>query len=330
MKKLSNKKKKLYIMISIATLLIILFASFRQGSIEITLKELFEGICGSNVSDNYEIVRDLRMPRVFTAILIGANLSIAGVLLQAVIRNPLADPYVTGISSGASLVTVAVMIFMPSIGIMRPILGFLGGLISCAIVYMFAYKNELSPIRIVLVGAAINALFGGCISMMTTSLGMGASNIQRWLQGSLAAVKWSDVIIILIYSIIGILLALLLSRNCNILMLGNKNAKGLGINGDVQMIMITGIAVFLSSISTSVGGVISFVGLVVPHICRMIVGSDHKYLIPFSGFVGANLLLIADTLGRVIMKPYEVPVGIIMAIIGAPFFLYILRRSDIK
>lgn len=330
MKKLSNKKKKLYIMISIATLLIILFASLRQGSIEITLKELFEGICGSNVSDNYEIVRDLRMPRVFTAILIGANLSIAGVLLQAVIRNPLADPYVTGISSGASLVTVAVMIFMPSIGVMRPILGFLGGLISCAIVYMFAYKNELSPIRIVLVGAAINALFGGCISMMTTSLGMGASNIQRWLQGSLAAVKWSDVIIILIYSIIGILLALLLSRNCNILMLGNKNAKGLGINGDVQMIMITGIAVFLSSISTSVGGVISFVGLVVPHICRMIVGSDHKYLIPFSGFVGATLLLIADTLGRVIMKPYEVPVGIIMAIIGAPFFLYILRRSDIK
>ena len=171
---------------------------------------------------------------------------------------------------------------------------------------------------------------GGFTSMMTTSLGMGASNIQRWLQGSLAAVKWSDVSIILIYSIIGVVIALLLSRNCNILMLGNKNAKSLGINGDVQMIIITGVAVFLSSISTSIGGVISFVGLVVPHICRMIIGSDHKYLIPFSGLVGANLLLLADTLGRVIMKPYEVPVGIIMAIIGAPFFLYILRRSDIK
>lgn len=323
-------KKKLYIIISLIVLSILLFTSLGQGSIDITLKELFEGIFGSNISNNYEIVRDLRMPRVFIAVLIGANLSIAGVLLQAVIRNPLADPYVTGISSGASLVTVAVMIFMPSIGMMRPILGFLGGVLSCGIVYIFAYKKELFPIRIVLVGAAINALFGGFTSMMTTSLGMGATNIQRWLQGSLVAIKWSDVTIILIYSIIGIVLALLLSRNCNILMLGNKNAKSLGINGDLQMIIITGVAVFLSSISTSIGGVISFVGLVVPHICRIIIGSDHKYLIPFSGLVGANLLLLADTLGRIIMKPYEVPVGIIMAIIGAPFFLYILRRSDIK
>ena len=330
MKRLSNNKKKIFIIISFITLSIILYASLRQGSIDISVRELFEGLFGTNVSNNYEIVRDLRMPRVFIAILIGANLSIAGVLLQAVIRNPLADPYVTGISSGASLVTVGVMIFMPSIGAMIPIVGFLGGVLSCAIVYIFSYKKELSPIRIVLVGAAINALFGGFISMMTTSLGMGASNIQRWLQGSLAAVKWSDVNIIMIYSIIGIVLALLLSRNCNILMLGNKNAKGLGINGDLQMIIITGVAVFLSSISTSVGGVISFVGLIVPHICRMIIGSDHKYLIPFSALVGANLLLLADTLGRVIMKPYEVPVGIIMAIIGAPFFLYILRRSDIK
>ena len=330
MKKLSDKKKRAYIIVSLITLAVILFVSLRQGSVDITIKELFEGLFSKNTSNNYEIVRDLRMPRVFIAVLIGANLSIAGVLLQAVIRNPLADPYVTGISSGASLVSVAIMIFMPSIGIMRPIFGFLGGAVSCTIVYIFAYKKELSPIRIVLVGAAINALFGGFTSMMTTSLGMGASNIQRWLQGSLATVKWSDVHIILIYSVIGIVLALLLSRNCNILMLGNKNAKSLGINGDVQMIIITAVAVFLSSISTSVGGVISFVGLVVPHICRMIIGSDHKYLIPFSGIIGANLLLLADTLGRVIMKPYEVPVGIIMAIIGAPFFLYILRRSDIK
>ena len=219
-------KKKLYIIISLIVLSILLFTSLGQGSIDITLKELFEGIFGSNISNNYEIVRDLRMPRVFIAVLIGANLSIAGVLLQAVIRNPLADPYVTGISSGASLVTVAVMIFMPSIGMMRPILGFLGGVLSCGIVYIFAYKKELSPIRIVLVGAAINALFGGFTSMMTTSLGMGASNIQRWLQGSLAAVKWSDVSIILIYSIIGIVLALLLSRT--FLCLGIKMQRALG------------------------------------------------------------------------------------------------------
>ena len=329
--RVSDKKFKIsFIVISLLVLLTTILISLKLGSVNITFKELISGLFLGQSDGNIGIIRDLRMPRVIIAVLVGANLAIAGVLLQSVIRNPLADPYVTGISSGASLVTVAVMIFIPSIGMMRPILGFLGGVISCGIVYIFAYKKELSPIRIVLVGAAINALFGGLTSMMTTSLGMGASNIQRWLQGSLAAVKWSDVSIILIYSIIGVVIALLLSRNCNILMLGNKNAKSLGINGDIQMIIITGVAVFLSSISTSIGGVISFVGLVVPHICRMIIGSDHKYLIPFSALVGANLLLLADTLGRVIMKPYEVPVGIIMAIIGAPFFLYILRRSDIK
>ena len=193
-----------------------------------------------------------------------------------------------------------------------------------------AFNKGLSPIRIVLAGAACNALLGGFSSMFTISAGLGSANIQKWMMGSLATVTWNNVFILVIYSIIGITLALLLSGKCNILMLGSKNAKSLGVNADLYMIIVTLAAVFLASISTAIAGVISFVGLVVPHICRILVGSDHKYLIPCSGVVGAILVLFSDTIGRVLMAPYEIPVGIVTAIIGAPFFLYLLKRSNLK
>ena len=226
--------------------------------------------------------------------------------------------------------TVFFMVFMPNVTTLRPIFGFLGGLVSCVIIYFMAYKNGLSPIRIVLAGAACNALLGGFSSMITISAGLGSSNIQKWMMGSLATVTWSNVKILLVYSLIGIIMAILLSKVCNILSLGSKNAKSLGFNSDIYIIIVTAVAVFLASISTAIAGVISFVGLLVPHICRMIIGSDHKYLIPCSGIAGAFLVLFADTIGRMAMRPNEIPVGIVTCIFGAPFFLYLLRRSDLK
>ncbi|MDU2265425.1 iron ABC transporter permease [Clostridium celatum] len=329
--KVSNKKFKIsFIVLSILILLVTVLVSLKLGSINITFRELIKGIFLGQSDGNIGIIKDLRMPRVIIAILVGANLAIAGVLLQAVIRNPLADPYITGISSGACVVTVFFMVFIPSVTNLRPIFGFFGGLVCCMIIYFMAYKNGLSPIRIVLAGAACNALLGGFSSMITVSAGLGASNIQKWMMGSLATVNWSNVNILLIYSTIGILAAILLSKVCNILALGSKNAKSLGFNSDIYMIIVTAVAVFLASISTAIAGVISFVGLVVPHICRIIIGSDHKYLIPCSGIVGAFLVLFADTVGRMAMRPNEIPVGVVTCIFGAPFFLYLLRRSDLK
>ncbi len=329
--KVSNKKFKIVI---ISSLLILLLAtiliSLKLGSINIGYRELISGILFGQENKNISIIKDLRMPRVIIAVLIGANLAISGVLLQSVIRNPLADPYVTGISSGACAVTVFFMVFMPNVTTLRPIFGFLGGLVSCVIIYFMAYKNGLSPIRIVLAGAACNALLGGFSSMITISAGLGSSNIQKWMMGSLATVTWSNVKILLVYSLIGIIMAILLSKVCNILSLGSKNAKSLGFNSDIYIIIVTAVAVFLASISTAIAGVISFVGLLVPHICRMIIGSDHKYLIPCSGIAGAFLVLFADTIGRMAMRPNEIPVGIVTCIFGAPFFLYLLRRSDLK
>ena len=204
------------------------------------------------------------------------------------------------------------MMFISSIKASRPLFGFIGGAISCTLVYAFAFKKELSAIRIVLVGAATNALFGGITSLITSKSGIAGNSINRWLSGSLATIKVSDLKILLIYTVIGMIGAFLLSRSCDLLSLGKKNARSLGINPDFHMIIITGVAVFLSSISTSIGGVISFIGLVVPHMCRIIIGSEHKYLIPFSAVMGGILLLLADTLGRAIMKQVEIPVGIIM------------------
>ena len=280
MKVLSKKTKIAFIFSLLIVLMVTILISLRLGSIDISFTELIKGMLSGESTGNVGIIKDLRMPRVIIAVLIGANLAISGVLLQAVIRNPLADPYITGISSGACAVTVFFMVFVPSVTTMRPIFGFLGGLVCCAIVYLMAYKKGLSPIRIVLAGAACNALLGGLSSMFTVSAGLGASNIQKWITGSLATVNWDNVYMLLPYSIIGIILAICTSKICNVLLLGSKNAKSLGFNSDLYMILVTLIAVFLASISTAIGGVISFVGLVVPHICRIIVGSDHKYLIP--------------------------------------------------
>ena len=329
--KMLNKKTKIVFTVSLLlVLLATILISLKLGSVDISFTELIKGIFTGDSTGNIGIIKDLRMPRVIIAVLIGANLAISGVLLQAVIRNPLADPYITGISSGACAVTVFFMVFVPSVTTLRPVFGFFGGLICCAIVYLMAYKKGLLPIRIVLAGAACNALLGGLSSMFTISAGLGASNIQKWIMGSLATVTWDNVYMLLPYSIIGIILSICVSKICNVLVLGSKNAKSLGFNSDLYMIIVTLIAVFLASISTAIGGVISFVGLVVPHICRIIVGSNHKYLILCSGILGAFLVLFADTIGRVVMKPYEIPVGVVTCIIGAPFFLYILRRSDLK
>lgn len=329
--KLSSKRFKiLFILISFIVLIATVLVSLKLGSVQITFSELMGGLFSGQSDGNIGIIKDLRLPRVIIAVLVGANLAIAGVLLQAVIRNPLADPYITGISSGTCVVTVFFMVFIPNVTNFRPIWGFMGGLVCCMIVYFMAYKNGLSPIRIVLAGAACNALLGGISSMITISAGLGASNIQKWMMGSLATVNWGNLYILSIYSIVGIIGALVLSKVCNILSLGSKNAKSLGFNSDMYMIIVTAVAVFLASISTAIAGIISFVGLVVPHICRIIIGSDHKYLIPCSGIIGAFLVLSADTVGRIVMRPYEIPVGVVTCIFGAPFFLYLLRRSELK
>ncbi len=325
----SNKKKSFLILLSLIAVLGLFLVSINLGSIKVEINELIRGLLYNTNNPKINIIKDIRIPRVIAAIIIGANLAVSGVLLQAIIRNPLAEPSIVGISSGSSLVSVVILLFLPKLNYIRPLFGFLGGLLACMMVFSLSYKKGLSAIRIVLAGVAVNAMITA-ITNITIQFGAGTiSSIQSWLTGSLANITWIDVKLLLVYSIIGHIGAFLLYKSCDLIALGEKNAKSLGVNYDLHMFLICIVAVFLSATATSIGGVIAFVGLVVPHICRIIMGSTHKYLIPFSITMGAILLLIADTVGRIVFSPLEIPVGVVMAVIGGPVFLCLLRRSEV-
>lgn len=322
-----DRKKTLYIVASVIFLFIVSLVSMKLGSLDISYGELIKGIFINLNEGNMSIIRELRFPRIIIAVLVGGNLAICGVLLQVVVKNPLADPGITGISAGASLVAVLIMVLFPGLSNLKPILAFCGGLISALLVFSIAYDKGFSPLRIILAGVAINAILSAMSSILTTVNSTGISSVTNWLNGSLATVTWSDAKMLVIYSLIGVLISFTLRQNCNLMSLGDKTAKSLGVNINKQRVIISAVAVFLASISTGVAGIISFVGLIVPHIGRFLIGSDHKYLIPFSFTMGAILLLIADTVGRCLFVPYEVPVGLVMSVIGGPFFIFLLRRS---
>ena len=324
---LSSSKKICMILTTVFVLCFTILISLRIGSIDISFKELIDGMFLSKQSNNFLIIRDLRMPRVLSAVLIGGNLAVAGALLQTTMKNPLADPGIIGISSGASLGAIAVMVIFTDLIKYKIIIAFIGGIIAACLVYLIGEDKGFSPVRIILAGVCVNSILNALSSMVTVFNSAGVSSIQTWLLGSLVNVTWNDFKILALYTIVGIALCLLVIKSCDLMGIGDKTAQSLGLNVNRVRVMITFVAVFLTSISTGVGGVISFVGLVIPHICRFLIGSSHKFLIPFSYFMGGFLLLVADTVSRNIFRPYEIPVGLTMCLVGGPFFIYILRRS---
>ena len=324
---LSSSKKICMILTTVFVLCFTILISLRIGSIDVSFKELIDGMFLNKQSNNFLIIRDLRMPRVLSAVLIGGTLAVAGALLQTTRKNPLADPGIIGISSGASLGAIAVMVIFTNLIKYKIIIAFIGGIIAACLVYLIGEDKGFSPVRIILAGVCVNSILNALSSMATVFNSAGVSSIQTWLLGSLVNVTWNDFKILALYTIVGIALCLLVIKSCDLMGLGDKTAQSLGLNVNRVRVMITFVAVFLTSISTGVGGVISFVGLVIPHICRFLIGSSHKFLIPFSYFMGGFLLLVADTVSRNIFRPYEIPVGLTMCLVGGPFFIYILRRS---
>lgn len=312
----------------ISTLLVIMIVvAISVGSVSVPLDQVIDSILNGTRGSG-GIIRDIRIPRVIMGVLVGANLAVAGVLLQGVMGNPLADPGITGISSGASVVVMLVMLYFPGASASIPFYGFIGSMVACMLIYLLAWKNGISAIRIILAGVAVNAMLGGVTSMISILNSENLTGVLSWLNGNLGKKGWPEVRMLVIYTVIGLALTIPLSKSCNLLALGDKNAKSLGYSPNVLRILISIVAVFLAGISTAYVGVIGFIGLVVPHIARMIMGTDHKVLIPFSALLGATMLLLADTLGRTITAPYEIPVGIVMTIIGGPFFLYLLRKDQ--
>ena len=282
----------------VLVILVVLFSTI--GSVNLSLGEIISSLIHQDNSMVMTIVYKMRLPRNILAVLIGANLAVSGVLLQSVMKNPLADPGITGVSSGASVAAIIILLLMPQLSGALPLFAFVGGAIACALVFIMAWKNGLRPERIVLAGVAINTILGGFISLLSTLFSDRIQSAILWLNGSLATKTWSHVDMLFLYSLIGLGLSLFLIRSANVLQLGDESAKNLGFNVSRTRLVISAVAVFLAAISTAVVGIISFIGLIVPHIARLLMGSDHKYTIPFSMVLGAIVLLIADTLARTI------------------------------
>ena len=324
--KLNAKTKYGVIGVTFVALLGLIVVSTTVGSVNLTLDEVVNALISSEETVARTIVYRMRLPRNMLAVIVGANLAVAGVLLQSVMKNPLADPGITGVSTGASVVAIFVLLTAPNLINVLPLFAFIGGAIACTLVFLMAWKNGIRPERIVLAGVAVNSILGGFIALLSTLYSDRIQSALLWLNGSLAAKTWDDVLILAPYSAVGLTLALFLVRSANVLQLGDVAAKNLGFNVNKTRLIISVVAVFLAGITTAIVGVIGFIGLIVPHAARMLLGSDHQYAIPFSIVLGGIVLLSADTLARTIGGAIEIPVGVITSIVGGPFFLYLLRK----
>ncbi|WP_243190021.1 MULTISPECIES: FecCD family ABC transporter permease [Clostridium] len=303
------------------------FVSNSLGSMKIPIKEIFQVILNNTEDARRQVIWNVRIPRTIVAALVGINLAVSGAILQGVMRNPLADPQIIGISSGAGLAGIIILILFPQHIQFVPIVAFIGAMAASISIYIIAWKDGIKPNRIILSGVAVSAFLGAGITGLMVFYADRVHGALMFMAGGLSARSWPQVKMILPYTVLGLILAFLMREKLNILILGDDVARGLGLNVESTRLIATVIAALLAASAVSVVGLLGFVGLIVPHIVRLIVGTDYKYLIPGSVFLGSAVLMYSDTIARTIFSPIEIPVGVIMAAIGAPFFLYLLRRE---
>ncbi|WP_289088456.1 iron ABC transporter permease [uncultured Veillonella sp.] len=326
--KTRNAWRMTVVLVFLGAALAALVLSMAFGSADITIAKIWHTLWSPTLQDTQDmVIWNIRFPRNIVAALVGANLAVAGAILQAVMKNPLADPQIVGVSSGAGLAGVIILILFPSWEYLVPMVAFVGALAAALMVYALAWRNGIRPTRIILAGVAVAAFLGSGISALLVFYGDRVQGALLWMVGGLSARSWPQVYVLAPYTVVGLILAFLGSRRLTILSLGDETAKGLGLPVEQTRFMMTAVAAFLAASAVSVAGLIGFVGLVIPHIARMIIGTEYRFLLPGSAFFGAAVLVVSDTLGRVLFSPVEVPVGIIMAFFGAPFFLWLLRRD---
>ncbi len=287
-----------------------------------------------NLTDtDREILLFIRLPRVFVAFLMGMALGASGALLQGILRNPLADPYILGISSGASLTAALGIIggfsFLGSFTI--PVLAFAGAVVTCGIVGVLGWKRGgLWPERLLLAGVGLSFLFSALLMlMMSISTDEGLRRAMLWIFGDLSMSEWSRIPYGLVFVSAGMLLSITRAKALNALILGDDFAHSLGFSPQRERMIFFISVGLMTAASVSLGGMIGFIGLLIPHIMRFFLGADSRLLIPASAIGGGCLLCIADLISRSLLPPMELPAGVVTAIIGAPYFLYLLRKKDV-
>lgn len=279
------------------------------------------------------IVYIIRIPRILGAILVGMSLAGAGVVFQGVLRNPLAEPYVLGISSGAAFGATLAIVSGVSIGVFGmtsvSVAAFIGAILTMIVVYNIAQIGSKSSMTTLLLsGIAVSSLLSSLVSLM---ISLNRDQIERiifWTMGSLGSIKMSQLEVVYIPILLSILVFLFFSRDLNVMLLGDETATSMGIDVKVLRRILLLAATIATSFSVSISGIIGFVGLIIPHSMRLIVGPNHKYLIPSSLLMGSIFLIISDTIARTIIAPGQLPLGVITAIIGAPYFIYLLYKNN--
>lgn len=324
---LTRKRKSLMIVLPIL-LIVASIGSLMIGQVSFSVSEVFSGIFNLDDTLARRIIWEIRLPRILIAMIVGCCLAMSGAILQAIMQNPLADPGVIGVTSGAGVMAVLVMIVFPGYIIYLPIAAFTGAFIAAMIVFFLSMKKGgSSPMRIVLVGVAVNAICGAATNAMMILYSDRVQSVLPWLSGGLMGVGWAQFKSIAIYALIALLLALYSIKHIRIMRLGDEMAKLLGHNVELSRFLLIVISTLLAGIAVSVAGLVGFVGLVVPHILRLIIGGEYKFLLPASALGGALLVVVADTIARSLFNPTEIPVGILLAFIGGPYFLYLIHRK---
>jgi iron complex transport system permease protein len=277
------------------------------------------------------IVLDIRLPRVILAGLVGAALATAGATYQGLFRNPLADPYLIGVAQGASLGAVIGFLLPFSANVagfgLIPLLAFIGALAATASVYLLARVGKTLPVTtLILAGVALSALLSSIVSYLIISSGDKMHSIIFWLMGSFSLSQWSEVGVVLPYVAAGTAVIIIFARLLNVMQLDEEQAQQLGVNVERFKLILLAAATLITAASVSFVGTIGFVGIIIPHAVRLIWGADHRFLLPLSVLTGAIFMILTDLIARTALAPTEIPIGVITAICGAPFFLYLLRR----
>lgn len=322
----SHSKKVMVIVLLLLVFIISFFLSVGNGSLNISNREIIKAIFIEKDTVNHQIIWNIRLPRTLVAGLVGICLSLSGSILQGVMRNPLAAPNIIGVSSGAGLMAFMIYIVFPEYYYLVPLGAFVGALLSTLLIYVLAWRNGVQPMRLVLAGVAVSSLLGAGISTLMTFFPDRVPGVIGFMVGGLSTRTWPHFNMLWPYALLGMILTFIFPKRLNILMLGDEIATGLGLNVERTRLLFIVFASLLAASAVSVVGLLGFVGLIVPHTARLIIGSDYRYLFPATAILGASTVMACDTLARIIFDPVEIPVGIVMAMLGGPFFLYLLRE----
>ena len=317
-------------------LLAALMAGLLLGPSQASPGRVFEVLLGADADSALaDIVWRIRMPRLVVAMLVGASLSVAGVIFQALLRNPLADPFILGVSGGAALGAIAVLALGTLVGLSAdavPVAAFVGAIAATILLYaVAAVRGRVAPTQLLLTGVVFNAFASAAIIFLASLAGLvDGARIFLWLIGNLSAATSGATGMVALFLALGLLCALGLARSLNLLALGDEPAQQLGVSIEVHKRILLVATSLMVGAAVAVSGLIGFVGLIIPHLLRLVLGPDHRLLVPASALAGAAFLVVCDTVARTILGGRELPVGAITALVGGPLFLFLLRRSHAR